>query len=126
MEKPLISFDYAIKYLLKNKGDYDIIEGFISALFAAQGYPPVKINALLDGESNKEELELKRSIADLVVEDAEGNKYQTREELMQVDNPSSARARTSTPRRGKGTPKTSADQDSQEEEDCADQHSCSR
>ena len=30
MEKPLISFDFAIKYLLKNKGDYDIIEGFIS------------------------------------------------------------------------------------------------
>ena len=75
MEKPLISFDYAIKYLLKNKGDYDSIEGFISALLAAQGYPPVKINALLDGESNKEELELKRSIADLVVEDAEGHKY---------------------------------------------------
>jgi predicted transposase YdaD len=75
MEKPLISFDFAIKYLLKNKGDYDIIEGFISALFASQSYPPVKINALLDSESNKEELELKKSIADLVVEDAEGNKY---------------------------------------------------
>jgi predicted transposase/invertase (TIGR01784 family) len=75
MEKPLISFDFAIKYLLKNKGDYDIIEGFISALFASQGYPPIKINALLDTESNKEELELKKSIADLVVEDAEGNKY---------------------------------------------------
>jgi len=75
MEKPLISFDYAIKYLLKNKGDYDIIEGFISALFASQGYPPIKINALLDSESNKEELELKKSIADLVVEDSEGNKY---------------------------------------------------
>jgi predicted transposase YdaD len=75
MEKPLISFDFAIKYLLKNKGDYDIIEGFISALFASQGYPPIKINALLDTESNKEELALKRSIADLVVEDAEGNKY---------------------------------------------------
>ena len=75
MEKPLISFDFAIKYLLKNKGDYDIIEGFISALFASQGYPPIKINALLDTESNKEELELKKSIADLVVEDGEGNKY---------------------------------------------------
>lgn len=75
MEKPLISFDFAIKYLLKNKGDYDIIEGFISALFASQGYPPIKINALLDSESNKEELDLKRSIADLIVEDAEGNKY---------------------------------------------------
>jgi len=75
MDKPLISFDYAIKYLLKNKGDYDIIEGFISALFAAEGYPPIRINALLESESNKESLELKKSIADLVVEDADGNKY---------------------------------------------------
>ncbi|WP_339043805.1 PD-(D/E)XK nuclease family transposase [Cardinium endosymbiont of Tipula unca] len=75
LAKPLISFDYAIKYLLKNKGDYDIIEGFISALLAIQGYKPVKINALLDGESNKETAELKRSIADLVVEDEDGNKY---------------------------------------------------
>ncbi len=74
-DKPLISFDYAIKYLLKNKGDYDIIEGFISALFASEGYPPVKINALLESESNKESLELKKSIADLVVEDEAGNKY---------------------------------------------------
>jgi len=74
-DKPLISFDFAIKYLLKNKGDYDIIEGFISALFAAQGYPPVKINALLDSESAMESRELKKSIADLVVEDIEGNKY---------------------------------------------------
>jgi hypothetical protein len=28
--KPLISFDYAIKYLLKDKGEYEIVEGFIS------------------------------------------------------------------------------------------------
>ena len=26
----LISFDYAIKYLLKDKGGYEIVEGFIS------------------------------------------------------------------------------------------------
>lgn len=74
-DKPLISFDYAIKYLLRNKSDYDIIEGFISALFAAQGYKPVKINAILDSESNKETSHLKKSIADLVVEDEDGNKY---------------------------------------------------
>jgi predicted transposase/invertase (TIGR01784 family) len=74
-DKPLISFDYCIKYLLKNKGNYDIIEGFISALFAAQGYKPVKINALLESESNKESKILKKSIADLVVEDEDVNKY---------------------------------------------------
>ena len=39
----LISFDYAIKYLLKDKGDYEIVEGFISALLASEGYKPIKI-----------------------------------------------------------------------------------
>jgi predicted transposase/invertase (TIGR01784 family) len=75
MEKPLISFDYAIKYLLKDKGDYEIVEGFISALLGSEGYKPVKIKALLDGESNKESRYLKRSIADVIVEDEQGNNY---------------------------------------------------
>jgi enoyl-[acyl-carrier protein] reductase I len=44
----LISFDYAIKYLLKHKGDYDIVEGFISALISSCGYKPIKIKALLE------------------------------------------------------------------------------
>jgi predicted transposase/invertase (TIGR01784 family) len=74
-DKPLISFDYAIKYLLKDKGDYDIVEGFISALLKSQGYGPVKIHALMDTESNKEAFHLKKSLADLVVEDTEGQKY---------------------------------------------------
>ena len=72
-EKGLVSFDYAIKYLLKDKGDYEIVEGFISALFASEGYKPIKIKALLESESNKESKHLKRSIADVIVEDEEGN-----------------------------------------------------
>jgi hypothetical protein len=32
---PLVSFDYAIKYLLKDKCDYAIVEGFISAIHKA-------------------------------------------------------------------------------------------
>jgi len=75
LDKPLISFDFAIKYLLRNKGDYDIVEGFISALLAIEGYKPVKINALLESESNRESADLKRSIADLVVQDEDDNKY---------------------------------------------------
>ena len=74
-EKSLISFDYAIKCLLRNKGDYDIVEGFISALLGTLGYEPVKITALLESESNKEEKALKRSVADLIVEDTNGTKY---------------------------------------------------
>ncbi|TDG95505.1 hypothetical protein CCPUN_03280 [Cardinium endosymbiont of Culicoides punctatus] len=30
--KEIISFDYAIKYLLRDKSDYDIVEGFIAYL----------------------------------------------------------------------------------------------
>ncbi|MCX7337813.1 MAG: Rpn family recombination-promoting nuclease/putative transposase [Alphaproteobacteria bacterium] len=72
---PLISFDYAIKYLLGDKGDYSIVEGFISALLKTKGYKDVKIVALLESESNKEDSKIKRSLADLIVEDADHHKY---------------------------------------------------
>ena len=51
----MISFDYAIKYLIRDKGDYSIVEGFISALLKTKGYKNVKIVALLESESNKED-----------------------------------------------------------------------
>lgn len=73
--KPLVSFDYAIKYLLKDKGDYSIVEGFISALLKTKGYKEIKIVALLESESNKEDSKSKRSLADLIVEDEDHNKY---------------------------------------------------
>ena len=71
----LVSFDYAIKYLLKDKADYDVVEGFISAIISSNGYPPVKIKAQLESESNKEEPEMKRSLADLIVSDEKGAMY---------------------------------------------------
>jgi len=74
-EKPLVSFDYAIKYLLKDKGDYEIVEGFISALLKTQGYKEVRIIALLETESNKEDSKSKRSLADVIVEDEDHHKY---------------------------------------------------
>jgi predicted transposase/invertase (TIGR01784 family) len=73
--KPLVSFDYAIKYLLKDKGDYAIVEGFISALLKTRGYKDVKIISLLESETNKEDSKSKRSLADLIVEDEDHNKY---------------------------------------------------
>jgi len=77
MQKPLISFDYAIKYLLKDKGDYEIVSGFISALLKAKGEikKDVKIIALLDTKSNKEDNIYNRSLADVIVEDEDHNKY---------------------------------------------------
>ena len=74
-DRRIISFDYAIKYLLRDKADYDIVEGFISALLNAYNLPSVKINALLESESNKEHDLAKRSLADLIVEDQDKNKY---------------------------------------------------
>ena len=74
-DKPLVSFDYAIKYLLRDKGDYSIVEGFISALLKTKGYKDVKIIALLESESNKEDSKDKRSLADLIVEDEDHHKY---------------------------------------------------
>ena len=74
-DKPLVSFDYAIKYLLKDKGDYSIVEGFISALLKTKGYKDIKIIALLESESNKEDSKSKRSLADLIVEDEDHHKY---------------------------------------------------
>ena len=74
-DKPLVSFDYAIKYLLKDKGDYSIVEGFISALLNTRGYKNVKIIALLETETNKEDSKSKRSLADLIVEDEDHHKY---------------------------------------------------
>jgi predicted transposase/invertase (TIGR01784 family) len=74
-DPPLISFDYAIKYLLRDKGDYSIVEGFISALLQTKGYKNVKIVALLESESNREDSKSKRSLADLIVEDEDHHKY---------------------------------------------------
>ncbi|PCJ24349.1 MAG: hypothetical protein COA94_07450 [Rickettsiales bacterium] len=74
-DKPLVSFDYAIKYLLKDKGDYGVVEGFISTLLKTRGYKDVKIISLMESESNKENVKSKRSLADLVVQDEDNNKY---------------------------------------------------
>lgn len=57
------------------KGDFEIIEGFLSALMQAMGYSSVRILALLESESNKDDSKSKRSLADLIVEDEQKNKY---------------------------------------------------
>jgi molybdopterin-guanine dinucleotide biosynthesis protein len=70
----LISLDYAIKYLLRNKSDYAILEGFISTILKAIGYKPIKIDHILDPETDKEKKEEKRYITDLLVKDEEGRR----------------------------------------------------
>ena len=48
--KNLIRFDWAIKRLLRNKANFGILEGFLSELLEDD----IKIENILEGESNKE------------------------------------------------------------------------
>lgn len=74
----LVSFDYAIKYLLREESDYEILEGFLSALLKTIGYKAIKVVALVDPESNKEQ---KQSTADMLVKDEDGVHY-----MIEVDS----------------------------------------
>ena len=50
MSKALISFDWAIKRLLRNKANYVVLEGFLSELL----FDNIKIEQILESESNQE------------------------------------------------------------------------
>lgn len=66
----LIRFDWAMKYLLRNKANFDILEGFLSELLKTQ----VKIEQILESESNKNHAEDKFNRVDLLVK-ITGKKY---------------------------------------------------
>ena len=65
MEK-LIRFDWAIKKLLRNKANFDILEGFLSAML----HDDVTVVNLLESESNQEHDTDKLNRVDLLVENA--------------------------------------------------------
>ena len=48
--RPLESLDWAIKYLLRNKANSDILEGFLTALLRQE----IRIFSLLESESNQD------------------------------------------------------------------------
>ena len=50
MSKKLISFDWAIKRLLRNKANFVVLEGFLSELL----FDNIKIKQILESESNQE------------------------------------------------------------------------
>ncbi|WMX17427.1 Rpn family recombination-promoting nuclease/putative transposase [Aureispira sp. CCB-E] len=68
-EKKLIRFDWAIKKLLRNKANFDILEGFLSELLAED----IKIKQILESESNKEDENDKHNRVDILVEDSKGD-----------------------------------------------------
>ena len=67
--KQLIRFDWAIKKLLRNKANFDILEGFLSELLGEN----IKIRQILDSESNKETEDDKHNRVDILVEDSKGD-----------------------------------------------------
>lgn len=86
MSKKLISFDYAMKYILRDKSDYSIIEGFLSALLATANYKPVKIKAFLETDLDANRKWGRFILADMIVEDADGVQYIIELERNERDN----------------------------------------
>jgi predicted transposase/invertase (TIGR01784 family) len=68
-KKPkLISFDWAIKRLLRNKANFGIFEGFLSELLRND----IKIKSILESESNRETKDDRSNRVDMLVENSKG------------------------------------------------------
>ena len=64
-KRKLISFDWAMKRLLRSKANFEILEGFLSELLSEE----ITILELLESESNKENADDKFNRVDLKTED---------------------------------------------------------
>ena len=71
MSNKLIRFDWAMKTLLRDKANFDVVEGFLSALLDDD---ELKIIQLLESESNLTHAEDKFNRVDLMVQDAQNRK----------------------------------------------------
>ncbi len=67
-KRTLVSFDWAIKNILQDKANYDVLEGFLSTLLEKD----IKILSIMESESNQEHQSDKFNRVDLVVEDEHG------------------------------------------------------
>jgi len=63
--RTLVSFDWAAKKILRDKANFDILEGFLCTLLKQE----IKVVSLLESESNREDETDKFNRVDLVVED---------------------------------------------------------
>ena len=64
MKSQLVRFDWALKRLLRNKANFEILEGFLSELLHVE----VKIEQILESESNKQSANDKHNRVDLLTE----------------------------------------------------------
>ena len=65
-KRTYISFDWALKKMLRHKANFVILEGFLSELLRED----LKVKSILESESNAEESELKINRVDVLVEDS--------------------------------------------------------
>ena len=65
-KRKLVSFDWAMKKLLRSKANFEILEGFLSELLKED----IKIQEILESESNKETQEDKYNRVDLKVKNS--------------------------------------------------------
>jgi predicted transposase/invertase (TIGR01784 family) len=66
--KQLIRFDWAMKKLLRDKANFDVLEGFLSVLLNEKS----TIKQILESEGNKEEEDDKFNRVDILVENEQG------------------------------------------------------
>ena len=74
-----IRFDWAMKRLLRDKANFGVLEGFLTTLLGKK----IKIQKLLESESNQENEDDKQNRVDVLAEDDKGELY-----LIEVQNES--------------------------------------
>jgi predicted transposase/invertase (TIGR01784 family) len=67
-KRTLVSFDWAAKKLLRNKANFDILEGFLTTLLKQE----IKVISILESETNREDESDKFNRVDLLVENQHG------------------------------------------------------
>ena len=67
-DRTYISFDWALKRLLRDKANFDVLEGFLSTLLNTD----IKIHRLLESEGNKERDDSKMNRVDILAENTAG------------------------------------------------------
>ena len=68
-KRTFISFDWALKHLLREKANHDVLEGFISTVLNTD----IKIHRLLESEGNKSDANAKNNRVDLLAGDEKGD-----------------------------------------------------
>ena len=67
----LIRFDWAMKSILRNKANFDVLEGFMSALLDDND---IRILNILESEGNQADADPKFNRVDLMIEDCNHRK----------------------------------------------------